>query len=272
MVGDLSAFRRIERPGPRSAYTERKTKETQILCELDLDGVGRAVISTPIGFFSHMLEAFARHAHIDLHIAVAGDLEVDQHHTVEDTGLVLGEALRRALGERRGIWRTASMEFPMDETRAACAIDLSGRPYLQFDATFGRDHVGELATDLVVEFFAALTNALAANLHLRLQCGANDHHKIEALFKAFARAFELAAAIHPRAAHEIPSTKGALDSAGHDIATAESTRTVAAPAEATGVPVALPTAASSPAAVPGTGRVVATSSGGFTLDELEDVR
>ncbi len=261
MVGDLSSFRRIERPGPRSAFTERRTKETQILCEVDLDGVGRAEISTPIGFFSHMLEAFARHAHIDLHLAVAGDLEVDQHHTVEDTGLVLGEALRRALGDRRGIWRTASVEFPMDETRAVCAIDLSGRPYLLFDAAFTRAHVGELASDLVVEFFAALTNALAANLHLRLHCGANDHHKIEALFKAFARAFELAAAIHPRAAAEIPSTKGALDSAGHAVAS------VAGAADA--AKAAATTASGARGAGPAT---IATSSGGFSLDELEDVR
>ena len=264
MVGDLGVFRRMDAPGPRSAYSERRTKETQILCEVDLDGVGRASISTPIGFLSHMLEAFARHAHVDLHIAVAGDLEVDQHHTVEDTGLVLGEALRRALGERRGIWRTASVEFPMDETRAACAIDLSGRPYLQFDAAFSRAHVGELATDLVVEFFAALTNALAANLHLRLQCGANDHHKIEALFKAFARAFELAAAIHPRASAEIPSTKGALDSAGHAVTSAATSANAAA-----GAPPAAATAAT---AGPSAGRTVVMSSGGFSLDELEDIQ
>ncbi|MCB9738195.1 MAG: imidazoleglycerol-phosphate dehydratase HisB [Deltaproteobacteria bacterium] len=245
---DHGSFGRLEAPGPRSAFVERMTRETQIRCEVDLDGVGRSAVSTPIGFLTHMLEAFARHAHVDLAIAVQGDLEVDQHHTVEDTGLVLGEALRRALGDRRGIWRTASLEFPMDETRAACAIDLSGRPFLIFDAHFTRDHIGTLASDLLVEFFAALTNSLAANLHLRLCCGENDHHKAEALFKAFARAFELAAAIHPRAAAEIPSTKGALDQVGVGTAVATAVR------EATAA------------------RLVATTSGGFSLDDLEDVR
>lgn len=239
---------RLSQPGPRSAFVERLTRETQIRCEVDLDGVGRSAVATPIGFLTHMLEAFARHAHVDLAISVSGDLEVDQHHTVEDTGLVLGEALRRALGERRGIWRTASVEFPMDETRAACAIDLSGRPFLIFDAAFTRDHIGALASDLIVEFFAALTNSLTANLHLRLCCGDNDHHKAEALFKAFARAFELAAAIHPRAQAEIPSTKGALDAVGQPTSVAAAVRDAVS------------------------ARLVATTSGGFSLDDLEDVR
>ncbi len=258
MVGNLSAFQPLPAPGPRSATVVRETRETKIHCHLDLDGVGRAEVSAPIGFLGHMLEALARHSHIDLHIAIAGDLQVDQHHTVEDTGLVVGEALRRALGERRGIWRTASCEFPMDETRAACAIDLSGRPYLQFEAAFSRSHVGEMATDLVVEFFAALTNALAANVHLRLCCGANDHHKIEALFKAFARAFELAAAQHPRAVAEIPSTKGALDGA------AATGTPAASPAQQAAVPVG--------AMRPTSGKRAQTESGGFSLDELDEVR
>lgn len=261
MVGDLSTFKPLPAPGPRSAEVVRTTRETEIRCHLDLDGVGRAEVSAPIGFLGHMLEALARHSHIDLHIAIRGDLHVDQHHTVEDTGLVIGEALKRALGERRGIWRTASCEFPMDETRAACAIDLSGRPFLQFEAEFSRSHVGELATDLVVEFFAALTNSLAANVHLRLCCGANDHHKIEALFKAFARALELAAAHHPRATAEIPSTKGALDGA-----TAASAPGAATPRSAEAV------AAAADAPRPIAGKRVQTASGGFTLDELEDVR
>ncbi|MEY3012160.1 MAG: hypothetical protein RIT45_895 [Pseudomonadota bacterium] len=251
--GAPETFGRLEQPGPRSAYVERMTRETQIRCEVDLDGVGRSTVQTPIGFLTHMLEAFARHAHVDLRIAVAGDLEVDQHHTVEDTGLVLGEALRKALGDRRGIWRTASVEFPMDETRAACAVDLSGRPFLVFEANFQRDFIGQLASDLIVEFFAALTNSLAANLHLRLACGENDHHKAEALFKAFARAFELAASIHPRAHAEIPSTKGALDSVGQAVAG--------------GGGHALSAAAAAPATPPG---MVRPSAGGFSLDDLED--
>ncbi len=210
----LLATATLASPGQRSARVERRTKETQIACHVDLDGVGRAHVDTPIGFFSHMLEAFARHAHVDLSLVVRGDLHIDQHHTVEDTGLVLGEALRQALGDRRGLWRTGDCAFPMDETRAECAVDLSGRPFLRFDAAFTRPAIGALASDLVVEFFAALTNALAANVHLGLRCGDNDHHKAEALFKAFARAFERAAALHPRAHGELPSTKGALDSVG----------------------------------------------------------
>ncbi|MCO4764138.1 MAG: imidazoleglycerol-phosphate dehydratase HisB [Myxococcales bacterium] len=202
-------------PGPRSARVVRETRETQIVCHLDLDGVGRAHVDTPIGFFSHMLEAFARHAHIDLHLVARGDLHIDQHHTVEDTGLVLGNALRQALGDRKGIWRTGSTLFPMDETRAECALDLSGRPFLLFDGSFSRPFIGALASDLIVEFFQAVTNALPANVHLRICCGDNDHHKAEALFKSFARAMEIAAAIHPRAFAEVPSTKGALDSVGH---------------------------------------------------------
>ena len=253
-VGSTMIFGRLPTPGPRAAFVERLTRETQIRCEVDLDGVGRSSVHTPLGFLTHMLEAFARHAHVDLSIHVVGDLEVDQHHTVEDTGLVLGEALRSALGDRRGIWRTANVEFPMDETRAACAVDLSGRPYLVFNAEFTRDHVGALATDLVIEFFQALTTSLAANVHLRLCCGHNDHHRVEALFKAFARAFELAAAVHPRAAAEIPSTKGALVLVGRPGGGAKASGEVAGNAQ-------------TPAA-----RLVQTTSGGFSLDELEEAR
>lgn len=211
---DLLSAAILPAPGARSARVIRETKETQIVCHVDLDGVGSAHVDTPIGFFSHMLEAFARHAHIDLHLVARGDLHIDQHHTVEDTGLVLGEALRRALGDRRGIWRTGWCLFPMDETRAECSLDLSGRPFLRFEVDFSRDYIGALASDLVVEFFQAVANSLAANLHMRICCGENDHHKAEALFKSFARAFELGAAHHPRARDEVPSTKGALDSAG----------------------------------------------------------
>ncbi len=195
----------------RKAHIERKTRETQIDCALNVDGVGRASVQCEIGFLAHMLEAFARHAHVDLQMSIAGDLHVDQHHTVEDSGLVLGGALRQALGERRGLWRTGWCRFPMDEALAEAAVDLSGRPHLVFEASFARPTAGDLQTDLVIEFFAAVTNALGANLHLTLIRGENTHHCIEALFKAFGRAFEGAAASHPRAVDEVPSTKGSLD-------------------------------------------------------------
>lgn len=195
----------------RRATIERLTRETQIRCTVDLDGVGRTQVDCPIGFFAHMLEALGRHAHLDLDLHVRGDLHVDQHHTVEDTGLVLGQALRQALGDRKGIWRTGFCRFPMDETLAEAAIDVAGRPYLVLNAKFTRDKVGDLNVDLVHEFFQAVALGLGANVHLDLVRGENDHHRVEALFKAFARALEQAVAIHPRAGQEIPSTKGALD-------------------------------------------------------------
>lgn len=203
--------RRATRQEYRQAVVERLTKETQIRCQVDLDGVGKTQVDCEIGFFGHMLEAFGRHAHLDLDLHIRGDLHIDQHHTVEDTALVLGQALRQALGDRRGIWRSASMRFAMDETLAECAIDIAGRPHLEFHASFTREQVGDFHTDLVIEFFAAMTHSLGCNLHIELIRGHNDHHKIEAIFKAFARALELAVAVHPRAFAEVPSTKGSLD-------------------------------------------------------------
>lgn len=203
--------RRATRHEERKATVERLTKETQIVCSVDLDGVGHTEIDCEIGFFAHMLEALGRHAHLDLHMRIRGDLHIDQHHTVEDTAMVLGQAIRKALGDRRGIWRSATMRFPMDETLAECSIDIAGRPHLVFAADFAREKIGDLHTDLVVEFFAALSHSLGCNLHLELIRGHNDHHKCEALFKAFARALEFAVAIHPRASQEVPSTKGSLD-------------------------------------------------------------
>lgn len=196
---------------PRTAEVERHTRETQIRCRVDLDGVGTTRVDCPIGFLGHMLEALGRHAHLDLEVSIRGDLHVDQHHTVEDTALVIGQALRQALGDRRGIWRTGWCRFPMDETLAECAIDIAGRPHLEWQVRFERSHLGELQSDLVHEFFQAMAIALGANLHLEVVRGGNDHHRCEALFKAFARALELAIAIHPRAAAEVPSTKGSLD-------------------------------------------------------------
>lgn len=195
----------------RTAQVQRHTRETTIDCELNLDGRGQAEIACPIGFLAHMLEALTRHAHLDLKMRIAGDLHVDQHHTVEDAGLVLGKALRDALGDRRGIWRTGSCRFPMDEALAEAAIDIAGRPYLHFEADFARESVGDLQTDLIREFFAAVAGSLGANLHLALIRGENTHHCVEALFKAFGRALELAVAQHPRATDEVPSTKGSLD-------------------------------------------------------------
>lgn len=197
--------------GGRVAQVQRHTRETQIDCTVDLDGVGRTEVNCKIGFLAHMLEAFARHAHVDLNMTIAGDLHVDQHHTVEDSGLVLGAALRQALGDRRGIWRTGGCRFPMDEALAEAAVDLAGRPYLVFKARFAKTTAGDLQTDLVIEFFQAVATALAANIHLELIRGDNTHHCVEALFKAFGRSFELAAARHPRALAEVPSTKGSLD-------------------------------------------------------------
>lgn len=208
---DLDAPAALPTVAGRLAQVERLSRETQVACSLNLDGVGQTSVQCPIGFLGHMLEAFGRHGHIDLAMTVHGDLHVDQHHTVEDAGMVLGQAVRTALGDRRGIWRTGWCRFPMDETLAECAIDIAGRPHLVFSAEFAADRVGDLQTDLVHEFFQAFAIALGANIHLSLVCGRNDHHKIEALFKAFARALELAVAMHPRAGHELPSTKGMLD-------------------------------------------------------------
>ncbi len=195
----------------RRATVHRDTRETQIRCEVNIDGVGDSDVRCEIGFFAHMLEAFARHAHIDLRLHIVGDLHIDQHHTVEDTGLVLGKALRDALGDRKGIWRTGHCRFPMDEALAVVTVDIAGRPYLDFHAAFHREKVGDFHTDLVIEFFRALAQSLGANVHLELPRGDNDHHSIEALFKAFARALEFGMARHPRAVAAVPSTKGALD-------------------------------------------------------------
>lgn len=193
----------------RSASVERTTRETSIRVEVELDGRGAARIATGLGFFDHMLELLAGHSGIDLTVAADGDLEVDEHHTVEDVGLALGEALSRALGERKGIARYGFL-LPMDESLALVAIDLGGRPYLVFDATFERERVGELPTELVEDFFKAVSDTLKANIHVNLRYGRNDHHKIEAIFKAFARALRMAVEDDPRFADQVPSTKGQI--------------------------------------------------------------
>ncbi len=187
----------------------RETTETRVRIRVDVDGTGRADIDTGIGFLDHMLALLARNALVDLEVRALGDLEVDEHHTVEDVGLVLGEALDRALGERRGIRRYGFL-VPMDESLARVAVDLGGRSHLVFEATFSRERVGGLPTELVEDFLRALADRLRANLHVRIDYGRNDHHKIEAIFKALGRALRAAIEQDPRLGQELPTTKGTL--------------------------------------------------------------
>lgn len=193
----------------RIAEIQRKTKETDIRVTLDLDGTGKSEVSTGIGFFDHMLEGFSRHGFFDLKCQVKGDLYVDGHHTVEDTGIVLGQAIARALGDKQGICRYGSFILPMDETLVLCAVDLCGRPYLNFDAAFPVERVGELDTQLVREFFYALSYSAGMNLHIKLLDGINAHHMIEAMFKAFAKALDQAVSMDSRIS-DVLSTKGSL--------------------------------------------------------------
>jgi imidazoleglycerol-phosphate dehydratase len=194
----------------RKAVVARKTKETALEVRVDLDGTGHANISTGIGFFDHMLEQVARHSLVDIDVAAQGDLHIDQHHTVEDTGIALGQAIRQALGDARGIIRFGDALQPMDETLTRVAIDLSGRPYLVFKTNFSRQKIGEFDTELVREFFQALSTNAGMNLHVETLYGENNHHIAESAFKGLARALRSAVAIDPRRAHEIPSTKGSL--------------------------------------------------------------
>lgn len=193
----------------RSARVERVTGETSIRVQVNLDGAGAHDVQTGVGFFDHMLVQIARHGLVDLTVRADGDLHVDQHHTVEDTGIALGQAIRQALGDARGIRRYGHAYLPMDEALAFAAVDISGRPYLVFQAQFPRDKVGDFDTELVLEFFRALAVSAGMTLHLKVEYGANAHHMIEALFKAFARAFDLAKEKDPRVTG-IPSSKGTL--------------------------------------------------------------
>ena len=193
----------------RSAIVERITKETQITVELNLDGQGMTDISTGIGFFDHMLSGFARHGLFDLKVKVNGDLDVDCHHTIEDTGIVLGQAIQKALGEKKGIKRYGHFLLPMDETLALCAIDLSGRPYLNYDASFTTERIGEMDTEMIREFFYAVSYSAAMTLHLKILDGINNHHMAEALFKAFGKALDMAVMEEPRM-KDVWSTKGTL--------------------------------------------------------------
>ena len=193
----------------RTADYVRKTKETDISLHLNLDGTGSSSIHTGIGFFDHMLDGFARHGLFDLKVNVAGDLAVDCHHTIEDTGIVLGNAIKEAVGDKKGIRRYGSCILPMDETLVLCAVDLSGRPYLVFDGEFTTDRVGYMDTEMVKEFFYAISYTAGMNLHIRVLSGGNNHHIIEAMFKAFAKALDQATVIDPRIT-DILSTKGSL--------------------------------------------------------------
>jgi imidazoleglycerol-phosphate dehydratase len=193
----------------RFAAVSRKTKETDINMELTLDGSGKSQIETGIGFFNHMLDSFARHGFFDLKLTVKGDLYVDAHHTVEDTGIVLGQAIKNALGDKQGIKRYGSFLLPMDEALVLCAIDLSGRPYLSFDMNYTVDKVGYLDTELVKEFFYAISYSAGMNLHIKQLSGDNNHHIVEAAFKAFAKALDEACGLDPRI-QGVLSTKGSI--------------------------------------------------------------
>ncbi len=193
----------------RQARCSRKTAETNIVISIDLDGSGKAEIKTGIGFFDHMLKLFAKHGFFDLTVIAEGDLEVDCHHTIEDTGILLGETIKKALGNKEGIARYGSCILPMDETLILSAIDLSGRPYLGFDASFTVDSVGSFDTEMVREFFYALSYSCGMNLHIRQLAGVNNHHIIEGIFKSFARSLDQATAIDPRV-NGVLSTKEAL--------------------------------------------------------------
>ena len=193
----------------REALIERNTKETQIRLQLNIDGTGSSDIDTGIGFFDHMLDGFTRHGLYDLTLRVHGDLNVDDHHTIEDTGIVLGNAIREAVGDKKGIKRYGSCILPMDETLVLCAVDLSGRPYLSFDAVFPTERIGDMDTEMVKEFFYAVSYAAGMNLHIKVLDGGNSHHMAEAMFKAFGRALDEATAKDPRIG-DVLSTKGTL--------------------------------------------------------------
>lgn len=193
----------------RSAEIQRKTNETDITMSLNIDGSGKADINTGIGFFDHMLNSFARHGFFDLSLKVKGDLYVDSHHTIEDTGIVLGEAIKKALGDKKGIKRYGYFILPMDETLVLASLDLSGRPYLVFDAEFSTDRVGDYDTEMVKEFFYAVSYAAGMNLHIKVLSGSNNHHIIEGIYKAFAKALDEATSFDARIT-DVLSTKGSL--------------------------------------------------------------
>lgn len=193
----------------RTSNITRDTKETQISIELNIDGEGSANIDTGIGFFDHMLEGFTKHGLFDMNCSVNGDLNVDGHHTVEDTGIVLGQAIKEAIGDKKGINRFGYFILPMDDALVMCSIDLCNRPYINFDVQFPTENVGEMETELFKEFFAAVSYSAMMNIHIKLIAGDNSHHIAEAAFKAFAKALDMATQVDPRI-KGVPSTKGVL--------------------------------------------------------------
>jgi imidazoleglycerol-phosphate dehydratase len=194
----------------RKGAVARKTKETDVEVAIDLDGTGASSIATGIGFLDHMLDLLARHSRIDVHVKAKGDLHIDHHHTTEDVGIALGQALKQALGDMKGISRYADVYVPMDEALTRVAIDISGRPFLVFKVEFGRAKVGPFDTELVEEWFRAFATNAGVTLHVATLYGGNDHHIAESCFKGLARALRAAVAVDPRAADEVPSTKGRL--------------------------------------------------------------
>jgi imidazoleglycerol-phosphate dehydratase len=194
----------------RKGSVTRTTKETDIAVSVNLDGAGQAVIDTGIGFLDHMLDLLARHGRMDMTVKAKGDLHIDQHHTTEDVGIALGQAVRQALGDMKGITRYADVHVPMDEALTRVAMDISGRPFLVFRVEFNRDKVGSFDTELVNEWFQAFAMNAGMTLHVETLYGSNDHHIAESCFKGLARALRMAVAIDPRSAGEVPSTKGSL--------------------------------------------------------------
>lgn len=193
----------------REVLAQRNTKETQIQMKLNLDGTGVSDISTGIGFFDHMLEGFTRHGLFDLQLRVQGDLQVDDHHTIEDTGIVLGSVIREAVGDKKGIRRYGNFILPMDETLVLCAVDLCGRPYFSWDAQFPTEKIGGMSTEMVREFFYAVSYSAQMNLHIKVLTPGNSHHMAEAMFKSFAKALDMAVSFDPRIT-DVLSTKGSL--------------------------------------------------------------
>lgn len=194
----------------RTATINRKTKETDISMTLNLDGCGESNINTGIGFFDHMLEGFAKHGFFDLKVSLQGDLIVDCHHSIEDAGIVLGKSIANCLGDKKGIRRFGSCMLPMDETLVLCAIDLSGRPFFSFDGEFSTDRIGYFDTEMIREFFYAISYSAGMNLHIKVLTPGNNHHMAEAMFKAFAKALDEATSYDPRI-KEVLSTKGSLE-------------------------------------------------------------
>ncbi|MGN8885784.1 imidazoleglycerol-phosphate dehydratase HisB [Blautia sp. HCP28S3_G10] len=193
----------------RKASIERNTKETEIKLNLNLDGTGYSDIETGVGFFNHMLDGFTRHGLFDLSVRVHGDLEVDDHHTIEDTGIVLGTAIKETVGDKKGIRRYGSCILPMDEALVLCAVDLSGRPYFSWDAEFTSEKIGDMSTEMIKEFFYAISYTSGMNLHIKVLTGGNSHHVAEAMFKSFAKALDQAVSFDPRIT-DVLSTKGSL--------------------------------------------------------------